>query len=282
MKKAKKENISLILSFFALGISLVVAYCQNRLSKESNELAFNQHLMDNRPMLKLVDVSYELIDVEATFFQYSFSVMPYPPPRVSYKALTTALVRKNFTFINSGNKSAIYLAYLNIDYNVSDPTFLRSQCMRSIKERSLLKGNSDSSRVDIIDSFFQSHIFENDTLKISVVDTLKEERAGRVLLDTNKLYISHFLLLYGNNEGMYFDTFVMTKFRLNSPLLGIQVIPLKTPAFIALKDSVSNYFVKDGPPVFNSKSYGKKESRYLNKFSKQVKKIQDQHYADQY
>lgn len=277
MKKATKENVSLGLSCLAILVSIIVAGSQIKQSRISNDLVYKQHLMGNRPMLKLVEFSYNLIDFQSNLTNDSYSALQYSKNRDSIKTESYAIIKKDYKFVNIGNSNAIFIAMFNVDSNVNDDRELaREFFMKSIQKKTMLKGSNDSIQFALLDRFFQYHIYANDSLNITFMDTLKHISADRLLHGDYKEFISHVLLIYENNVEMYFDSFVMLTFRLNYPLYSKENHNMQPPEVIINMDNGKEFFTPSGPIIDESKVYVKKESKPITKLKRQLVKLHEQ------
>lgn len=221
MKKVTRENLSLVLSGIAIVVSGLVARSQIKQTNIANDLVYNQQLMDNMPILKLVEFSYNLIDFQSNLTKDSYSALQYPQDRNSFKTESYAIIKKDYKFVNIGNSNAIFIAMFNVDSNVNDDReFDRKFCMQSIQKQTMLKGSNDSIQFALLDRFFQYHIFVNDTLDITYLDTLKHISADRLLHGGYKEFISHVLITLGVSSPQLAARFALCGWYCDTPLLA--------------------------------------------------------------
>lgn len=84
-----------------------------------------------------------------------------------------------------------------------------------------------------------------------------------------KDFVNHFLIIYENSFGNRYDTYIITKFKLNQPLFEPLLNPIPGPIRIhVIKKEIMNFF-KYEDSNRTTKIYTKREKR---KFDKTMKK----------
>lgn len=163
-------------------------------------------------------------------------------------------IRQVMKFKNIGNDKADIMLWYWSD-TITGEDYIRNLLFN---KKELFKKTLDTP---IKDFFRGKELLPNDTI---IID--EKRKIGMDLITHD--FVSHFLIMYENNFGNRYDTYIKSKFKLNQPLFEPMIT--KTGQFAAhyYKKTSTDFFELEVIPSRTTKVYSRKEKRKLNRIEK--------------
>jgi hypothetical protein len=258
VKRIRNCYVTIIRAFKKLKLRDVITYiltviiilCTLRQNKKINELTYKDRAIEHKPIIEIIGTPQ--IKVEYLYHRGAYnSLLNRVDLEIEIK------IKQVVKLANIGNEKATLVCQLFCD-TLTNENILRN-CLLNKKMLNTFEQSSYKSY------FNEKELFPNDTF------LFEDER--RIGIDTStKIFVNHLLILYKNDYGVFYDTYIKSKFKLNQPLFEPSINLETGNLQFYLGKNAREFFLLEEPSR-TTQIYTEEEKELIIKAAKEYEKM---------